>query len=196
MLLLTGISLAVACGLNAYLPLLILALADLVTDRVDLLVPWNILSSTWGIVILLALLPVELIADKIARVDHMSDLLHSAIRPAAGAIAMVAIMQQDESFNSVGAMIIGLVMAGAVHLLKSGSRKEISVASRGILNPVVSLTEDVAAAIVSIVAIAVPAISLIVAGLALVVLGNVYQSIHRGTSRLFALVPKGPASRE
>ena len=81
-MILTGIGLAAGTGLNAYLPLLVLALADRFTDVIELDTPWDIFSSFWGLVVLLLILPLELIPDKIAKVDHVSDLVHSAIRPA------------------------------------------------------------------------------------------------------------------
>ena len=42
---LTGIGLAAPAGLNAYIPLLVLALADRVTTRITLTAPYDALSS-------------------------------------------------------------------------------------------------------------------------------------------------------
>jgi hypothetical protein len=84
---LAGLGLSSSAGLNAYLPLLILALADRATSTVNLDKPYDLLSSTWGIIILLLLLPIELIADKFPRADHLNDLLHTVLSPAAGHFA-------------------------------------------------------------------------------------------------------------
>ena len=67
---LTGIGLAAPAGLNAYIPLLVLALADRATTRVTLTAPYDILSSNLGLAILIVLLTVEVAVDKIPGVDR------------------------------------------------------------------------------------------------------------------------------
>ncbi len=53
---LTGTGLAVAAGLNAYIPLLILGLAGRFVDFVELPAAWSWLSNEWVLAILGALL--------------------------------------------------------------------------------------------------------------------------------------------
>ena len=60
---LTGMGLAAPAGLNAYIPLLVLALADRATNRVTLNTPYDILSSNLGIAILIILLTVEVTVE-------------------------------------------------------------------------------------------------------------------------------------
>ena len=95
---LTGIGLAAPAGLNAYIPLLALALADRATNRVTFNAPYDVLSSNLGIAILIILLTVEVTVDKIPGVDHVNDLIQSFVRPAAGAIARSPL--QGESSRS------------------------------------------------------------------------------------------------
>ena len=83
---LTGIGLAAPAGLNAYIPLLALALADRATTQVTLHAPYDVLSSNIGIAILIVLLTIEIAVDKIPGVDHVNDIIQSFVRPAAGAI--------------------------------------------------------------------------------------------------------------
>ena len=68
--LLTGLGLAAPAGLNAYIPLLVLALAARFSTAVTLASPFDVLSSTWAIVILLVLLTVELVVDKVPGLDN------------------------------------------------------------------------------------------------------------------------------
>lgn len=186
-MILTGIGLAAGSGLNAYLPLLILALADRFTTVIDLETPWNVFSSFWGLVVLLLVLPLELIPDKIARVDHVSDLVHSAIRPALGAAAFMAVASQEDDFHMVAAFLLGLVIAGAVHWIKASTRPGITEKTRGIGNPIVSLLEDALAAVFAVVAIFFPYGVLAVAPLGLLLLFRTYRSMRSGESRLMAL---------
>ncbi|MGI9254459.1 MAG: DUF4126 domain-containing protein, partial [Thermomicrobiales bacterium] len=75
--LLTGRGLAAPAGLNAYIPLLVLALADRLTTQVDLAAPFDALASTPVIIVLIALLTVEIVVDKIPGVDHVNDIIQT-----------------------------------------------------------------------------------------------------------------------
>ena len=153
---LTGIGLAAPAGLNAYIPLLALALADRATTRVTLNAPYDILSSNLGIAILIVLLTVEVTVDKIPGVDHVNDLIQSFVRPAAGAIAAVASTGGVVPINPAIMVLVGVVLAGSVNAVKVTTRPVVTVGTAGIFNPVVSLGEDAAAVLASIVAIFIP----------------------------------------
>ena len=160
---LTGMLLAAAAGLNAFLPILGLALADRVTSKVDLPQPYSIISSGAGIAILLALVTIDLIADKIPRIDHLNDLINSPIRPAAGMFLMMAAVSGKHEIHEVVAMFIGLLLAGAIHAYKAISRTRITLATNGLANPMVSLIEDGIAGVATALAIVAPWIGLVVA---------------------------------
>jgi hypothetical protein len=153
---LTGIGLAAPAGLNAYIPLLVLALADRATTRVTLHAPYDVLSSNLGIAILIVLLTVEVAVDKIPGVDHINDLIQSFVRPAAGAIAAVAATGGVVTINPAIMVLVGVVLAGSVNAVKVTTRPAVTLGTAGILNPVVSLAEDAVALLASLVAIFVP----------------------------------------
>jgi hypothetical protein len=153
---LTGIGLAAPAGLNAYIPLLALALADRATTRVTLNAPYDILSSNLGIAILIILLTVEVAVDKIPGVDHVNDLIQSIVRPAAGAIAAVAATGGVVTVNPAIMVLVGVVLAGSVNAVKVTTRPAVTIGTAGILNPVVSVVEDAVAVLASIVAIFLP----------------------------------------
>lgn len=181
---LTGAGLASAAGLNAYLPLLILALADRTTTVISLPSPYNILSSNTGLIVLLVLLPLELIPDKIAKIDHLNDLIQTAIRPGAAAFAFMAVIHQNEHLHLVWGLIFGLLIGGAVHWLKASSRPGISRATRGIGNPIISLLEDLLSGLLAIVAIFLPVGVLALLPLGLWYLNRTYRRVTSGESRL------------
>jgi hypothetical protein len=154
--LLTGLGLAFPAGLNAYIPLLTVALADRYTGLIQLAEPYDMLSSPTGILIITALLVVEVLADKVPIVDHVNDLIQSAIRPSAGAILMMASTDAVASINTVFAMILGFVVAGSVHIAKTSFRPIVTASTGGIGNPVVSTFEDGTAIVLSTAAIVAP----------------------------------------
>ena len=172
---LTGVLLAAAAGLNAFLPILGLALADRFTNQVDLPQPYNIISSIGGIAVLLVLVTIELIADKIPRIDHINDLINSPIRPAAGMFLMMAAVSGQGEIHEVAAMFIGLAVAGAVHVYKAVSRTKITVATNGLANPMVSLVEDGVAGMTTLLAIVFPWVGLAFAIPAGIGLGWIYR---------------------
>ena len=153
---LTGLGLAAPAGLNAYLPLLIVALVDRLSNRIDLDRPYDFLGSNWGIAILTLLVTFEVVIDKIPGADHVNDLIQSIVRPAAGAFLMMAANSDGGHLNPVGAMFIGLILAGAVHAAKATARPAVTISTGGLGNPVVSLVEDFLAVITSITAILIP----------------------------------------
>ena len=153
---LTGLGLAFPAGLNAYIPLLIVALADRYTGLIHLTDPYDVLSSPASILILCVLLTVELLADKIPLVDHGNDLIQTAVRPAAGAILLMSSTAAVPSFNPVVAMLLGLSVAGIVHVAKSSFRPLVTATTGGVGNPVVSAAEDGTAIVMSVIALIAP----------------------------------------
>jgi len=153
--LLTGLGLAAPAGLNAYLPLLVLALADRLSDRIVLATPYDAISSTPGLVVLLVLLTIEIGVDKIPGLDHANDLVQTAIRPAAGAVLLLA-TAGGGAINPWLAGLLGVAVAGSVHVAKATVRPVSTVGSGGLFTPLISLGEDVIAVVASVSAIFLP----------------------------------------
>lgn len=155
---LMGFGLAAPAGLNAFIPLLIVGLADRISTSFDLGRPYDFLSSNAGILIVLTLLTIELVVDKIPRADHVNDLIQSAVRPAAGAVLFMAVVNEDDTLHPLIAMIFGLLVAGIVHWYKTTSRPEITLSTRGVGNPFVSMIEDAISTVVAVMAVILPAL--------------------------------------
>ena len=112
---LTGAGLAMPAGLNAYIPLLVLALADRATDRLTLHAPYDAISSNIGIALLVLLLSIEIAVDKVPGIDHVNDLIQTVVRPAAGVLVALASTSGVVSISPAIMVLIGLVLAGSVH---------------------------------------------------------------------------------
>ncbi|HEX2283095.1 MAG TPA: DUF4126 domain-containing protein, partial [Thermomicrobiales bacterium] len=79
--------------------------------------------------------------------------------------------------NPILAMSLGLLLAGSVHMVKTGIRPAVTATTGGVGNPIVSAAEDGAAIGISIVALIAP---ILVAFLLLVlVVGIIWLFRHR-----------------
>ena len=152
----TAFGLSVSAGLNAYLPLLIVALVARFTNLITLSSPYNHLTNGWVILVITILLVIELFADRIAGVDTANDVVQTFIRPVAGAILFAASSSVISDIHPVLALICGLIVAGGVHATKATIRPVVTGASGGLLNPVVSTAEDLVALVLTLVSILVP----------------------------------------
>lgn len=153
--LLTGLGLAAPAGLNAYVPLLVLALADRVSERVTLPAPYDAIASTPGLILLVLLLTVEIAVDKVPGLDHANDLVQTAIRPAAGALLMLS-TAGGVALEPWLAALLGIGAAGSIHLAKASVRPVSTVGTGGVFNPLISFAEDLVAVVASVSAIFLP----------------------------------------
>lgn len=168
--LLAAFGLSGSAGLNAYLPLLVVALAARFTPLIKLNAPWDVMTNGWVIGVLIILLVIEFFADKIPAVNHLNDAIQTFVRPTAGAILFAASTSVIGEIHPVVAFILGLLVAGGVHVAKSAVvRPAVTATTGGVGNPVVSVIEDVLAAVVSIMAVVLPMVlaALLVLGAAL-----------------------------
>lgn len=167
---LTGLGLASAAGLNAWIPLLTLGVLARWTDLVSLPSTWAWLSDPWAIAVMVVLLLVEVTADKIPGVDHVNDLLQTVVRPVSGGLVVGAgtgqasLIEDPSAFMQSGdwvPVLLGAGIALGVHALKSGGRAVVNATTAGLGAPVVSTAEDVFAVLLSLAALLLPVLVLV-----------------------------------
>lgn len=158
----TSFGLSAAAGLNAYLPLLIVALFARFTNLIELKPPYDVLTSWWAIGVLLVLLIIEMFLDKIPAVDSVNDAIHTVIRPVAGAILFASNANLISDMHPALAIACGLLIAGGVHAVKATARPVVTGTTGGILNPVVSVIEDIVSAVTTVLAIVVPILMMLI----------------------------------
>jgi hypothetical protein len=158
----SAFGLSASAGLNAYLPLLIVAVCGKL-GLFTLHEPFDALTSWWAIGILIVLLIVETVADKVPAVDTVNNIINTFIRPVAGAILFAASANVITNISPAVSVILGLLVAGSVHAAKTISRPVMTAATGGVANPIVSVIEDVFAAITSLLAVLIPWMVMLVA---------------------------------
>ncbi|MEV4100533.1 DUF4126 domain-containing protein [Nonomuraea sp. NPDC049649] len=186
---LTGLGLSTAAGLNAYIPLLVVGVLSNITDAVKLPDGYDWLSN-WGVLGVLALLlTAEFVLDKVPAVDTVNDVIQTAIRPASGGVVFSATSAAAELDNSTWmaenpwiGWVLGIVMALAVHLLKTAARPVVNTTTAGTGAPVASVAEDSGALGLSLVAIFAP----ILVVLALILLALIAWWVIKRVRRLRA----------
>lgn len=154
----SAFGLSASAGLNAYIPLLVVALTARFTNLLNLSEPYDLLTSWPVIGVLTVLLVIEMTVDKIPAVDTANDLIQTFVRPAAGAVMFAANANVINDLNPAVALVAGILLAGSVHATKSVVRPAVTGTTAGMGNPIVSLIEDIVAVIASIAAIFVPLI--------------------------------------
>lgn len=170
---LTGLGLATAAGLNAYIPLLALGLLSRFTELVSLPQAWAWLENGWVMGIVAVLLVVEVIADKVPALDSVNDVIQTFVRPTAGGIvfgsgtaSQTAAVTDPGAFAQTGQWIpvaIGVVVALVVSLTKSTVRPAANVATAGMAAPVLSTVEDITSVVLVFLAILLPVLVLVAA---------------------------------
>ncbi len=156
---LSAFGLSASAGLNAYIPLLIVALVARFTNLIQLTKPWDALTSWWVIGLLVVLSIVEFFADKIPAVNHVNDAIQTFIRPAAGAILFAASAKVVTNVHPILSLALGLLVAGGIHTVKSVAvRPAVTATTAGVGNVPVSILEDLVSTVVSILSVVVPVI--------------------------------------
>jgi hypothetical protein len=160
--LLTALGLSIPAGLNAYIPLLVVAVSQHF-EWLQLKAPFDVLGEWWMIAVIAVLLVIELVADKIPAVDSVNDVIQSFVRPAAGGIVAVAAAGSAVDVSPWLLVLAGVLLAGGVHAVKATARPALNVTTAGVGTPAVSAAEDAGALALSVLAIVAPVIVMFVA---------------------------------
>jgi Domain of unknown function (DUF4126) len=176
-----------ASGVNCYLVVLVLGVADRVGDSSsipDVLGRWDILAIAGF------MYAMEFVADKIPYVDSTWDAVSTLIRPTAGAIIgalLAGNVPEDTSLDQIALASVGGGTALLSHLTKSGIRLAVNTSPEPFTNIGISLLEDVA--VLGLVAFAIQhprtaaAIAGVLLAVGLVLLFFIARLVRRGWRR-------------
>ena len=169
--LITGLTLAAAAGLNAYIPLLGLGLLSRFTDIVDLPAGWLWLENDWALWIVGVLLALEVVVDKVPALDSVNDVVQTVVRPASGGMVFAAgsasrtVAVEDPSALISSAQLwpfmLGILIALIPHILKAVARPILNLLTAGAGAAVSSALEDLGAVLLTVLAVIVPVVALV-----------------------------------
>jgi hypothetical protein len=176
-----------ASGVNAYLVVLVLGIADRISDRSDIpdvLARWDVLAIAGF------LYAMEFVADKIPYVDSTWDVVSTAIRPTAGAVIGALLggqVPEDARLDQVALAAVGGGTALVSHLTKTGLRLAVNTSPEPVTNIGVSIGEDLAVLAVVAVAVQHPrvaaAVAAVLLALGLLLLFLAVRLVRRGWRR-------------
>jgi len=176
-----------ASGVNCYLVVLVLGIADRIgdySDIPDVLARWDILAIAGF------LYAMEFVADKIPYIDSTWDAVSTLIRPTAGAIIgalLAGQVSEDTPLDHIILAGVGGTTALLSHLSKAGLRLAVNSSPEPVSNIGISLLEDVAVLGVIAFAVVHPWIAATIAGVLLVtgmvLLVAVARFVRRGWRR-------------
>ena len=173
-----------ASGVNAYLVVLVLGIADRfgdVAEVPDVLGRWDVLAVAGFLFVM------EFVADKIPYIDSTWDAISTAIRPTAGAVIGVLLAGDASSLEQAVLGVVGGGTALASHLVKAGSRLAINTSPEPVSNVAASIAEDLTVLGLVWFALEHPRAAAAIAGVllagGLVVLYLVARLVRRGWRR-------------
>ena len=170
-----AVGLSGAAGLNAYLPLLMAAVLERL-GVVELGEPIGTLSGNAGIAVLAVLFLADFVGDKVPGVDHVLHVVGTVIHPVAGALLFVGGTGIETGIPAAVAAVLGAATAETLHGGRAALRPASTATTGGIANPVLSLAEDGASLLLTIVAFALPVLALL---LVLALLAAVVSAARR-----------------
>ena len=187
-----------AAGVNLYATVAILGLAARY-GWVELPPQFDAFGHGVVIGVAIGLYLIEFFADKIPYVDSLWDLIHTAIRPAGGALIAVATLgDASPAVEGLVALLGGTVAAGS-HLTKASTRAVANTSPEPLSNWFLSLGEDLFVVGLGYLALRYPIAALVVAvvlsGLIVVFAAAIIRTARRWLSRRKTTAPRSQPLR-
>jgi hypothetical protein len=153
--LLAAFGLSGAAGLNAWIPLLAVSLLSR-AGQLELPDGYDWLESTPALILLGAAFVLDFVGDKVPAIDSLLHAAGTVVHPAAGAIVFAAPTEVPTDVPSIVLFALGASVAGSLHATRATVRPVSTTMTAGAGNPALSLGEDIASAVLSVVAVFVP----------------------------------------
>lgn len=173
----TGVCLSACTGFRAFLPPFLIGLVQRFLP-----VPWmapvfpglSFLAQTPVLIALGVATAVEFLGDKVPWVDHLLDLLSLPVKALFTAVLTFSLMPSGDYawFFLVVALVLNEGTTVTAHSGKAGLRAVSTATTAGTANSAISLFEDIAVAIGTVLALVLPVVALVVLG------GLLYRSVR------------------
>lgn len=140
----TILGVSVASGLNVYATVLALGLMHRF-GAVHLPAGLEVIGTLPVLIGAGVLYVIEFVADKVPFIDNMWDVIHTVIRPAAGALLAYGVVGSVDPQWQILAALAGGSLAFTSHAAKASTRAAVNVSPEPFSNWILSLAEDAVA---------------------------------------------------
>jgi hypothetical protein len=181
--LLAAFGLSGAAGLNAWIPLLAVGLLSR-AGQLELADGYDWLTSTPALIALGVLFVLDFVGDKVPAIDSLLHAVGTLVHPAAGAIVFAGPTEIPTDVPSIVLFALGAAVAGSLHATRATVRPVSTTMTAGAGNPVLSLTEDIGSAVLSVVAVFAPILGAICLIVVVVVAVGWWRRIRRRSDRV------------
>ena len=123
----------------------------------------QVLANPWVLGVATVGTLAEFFADKVAWIDSIWDTIHGIIRPLGGALLALALVDSSDPTWQVVAFLLGGGGALLSHGAKATTRAVVNISPEPFSNAAVSTGEDVATTGLLALAIAYPALAIVIA---------------------------------
>ena len=179
----TAVGLGLGAGVNSYATLLVFGLLSRWKPSMFPSELAHFFATTPVLIVLGALYVVEFLADKVPAIDHAWDVVHTFVRPLAGAVVALAASNPDmpKALMVVAAVLSGGAALGS-HVAKASLRAGSTATTGGVANPFISVLEDLFVVVNSFAAIFLPILVVVIALLFFIPAYFVFRRVVRGRS--------------
>ncbi|MEA2132561.1 MAG: hypothetical protein QOC68_470 [Solirubrobacteraceae bacterium] len=181
--LLAAFGLSGAAGLNAWIPLLAVGLLSR-AGQLELADGYDWLTSTPALIALGVLFVLDFVGDKVPAIDSLLHAVGTLVHPAAGAIVFAGPTEIPTDVPSIVLFALGAAVAGSLHATRATVRPVSTTMTAGAGNPVLSLTEDIGSAVLSVVAVFAPILGALCLIVVVVVAVLWWRRVRRRSGRV------------
>lgn len=139
--------------------------------------PWILGISGFGLI-------AEFLADKVAWIDTIWDVVHTLIRPAGGALLALAIVDAQDPVWQLASVLLGGSAALLGHGAKMGTRAVVNASPEPFTNIAVSSGEDLATSGLLLLVFTNPVAAIVIAALLLLATIALIMVLRRTLRRL------------
>jgi hypothetical protein len=186
--------LAWASGLRLYLVVFAMGMAGY-HGYLDLPKGLEVLQHPWVIGAAGFMVVMEFLADKVPAIDSAWDAIHTFIRIPAGALLAAGATGDNLTPLTIAAGILGGTITAGTHFTKAGGRAVINTSPEPFSNWGASFTEDALVMSGIWIALAHPAVFLVLLALFLLLLAWLIPKVWRGVRTIFVQL-RGPSRGE
>ena len=168
--------LSAACGFRIFIPPLTYGLLYK-ADLVQLGEGWDWLGTDWVIAVLALAALIEIIGNLVPWIDNLLDVLATPTAIFAGTtLSAISLTEIDPGLKWILSVMSGVLITGGFQLSTVTLRGFSSIFTGGLINPIISLIEDIISLGISIAIILFPLIGILIVVLIALFLKNfLYQ---------------------